>query len=80
MSFTKEKWAALRIRFLDRRAVVGSVTVVAREMGLNCNSVYVWGRQAGLTSKRPPHAKKAEPLALRKAGEVVAQRMNGRPR
>lgn len=72
MSFTKQELAELKPRFLDRMAVVGSATAVARELGINVNTAHAWARNAGLKSRRIAHERKAEYLALRKAGHSQA--------
>ena len=79
MSFTEEELAALKPRFLDRMTVIGSVTVVARELGIAARVGRVWARTAGLKSTRLPHPRKADYLALRAAGhsQVAAARLVG---
>ena len=47
---------------------VGSVTEVARRLGLNRNTGFTWSRQAGLSSKRLPNSGKAEFALLRSRG------------
>lgn len=44
--------AGLRGRFLARLDVVGNVTVVARELGVNRNTAFGWARKAGRSSVR----------------------------
>jgi transposase, IS30 family len=67
--------AELKVRFLDRLGVVGSVTVVARELGLNPNTAYGWARKAGRRSaraaKRDPRRDEYERL---RAGGVARRR------
>lgn len=72
MSFTRKELAELKPRFLDRMMVIGSATVVARELGLNIQTAYAWARQAGMKSRRISHERKAEYFALRKAGHSQA--------
>ncbi len=47
---------------------VGSVTEVARRLGVNRNAAFTWARQAGLSSKRVPHPGKADFARLRAEG------------
>ncbi|MGP5626295.1 IS30 family transposase [Brachybacterium alimentarium] len=49
-------------------AAIGSATAVARELGISAGTAGTWARQAGLGSKRLPHPRKAEYVALRKEG------------
>ncbi|MDJ1372538.1 hypothetical protein C7K25_14405 [Gulosibacter molinativorax] len=72
MSFTKQELANLKPRFLDRMAVIGSATAVARELGINIQTAHSWARTAGLKSRRIPHNRKAEYFALREAGHSQA--------
>ena len=67
MSFTGDR-KELRAEFLKRMDEVGSVTGVARRLGLNRNTAFSWARQAGLSSKRVAHPKKAEFAQLRADG------------
>jgi transposase, IS30 family len=46
MAFDDVDAAELKARFLARLDVVGNVTAVAREMGLNPNTAYGWARKA----------------------------------
>lgn len=68
MSFTRKELAELKPKFLERMQVVGSVTVVAKQLGINRHTAYGWARQVGLRSTRVVHPRKAEYLALRRAG------------
>jgi len=63
-----EKSASLKARFLALMDEIGSVTVVARMLGINPNTAYGWARRAGLSSKRVPHPGKAEFARLRAEG------------
>lgn len=58
----------MRARFLVLMDEVGSVTVVARELGVNRNTAYGWARQAGLSSRRLGHHRQADYLQLREQG------------
>ncbi len=66
--------AELKQRFLDRLDAVGSVTVAARELGLNRNTAFSWARQAGRRSIRASrrHPRREEYEQLRSEG--VARR------
>ncbi|MFJ2809299.1 IS30 family transposase, partial [Kitasatospora sp. NPDC087271] len=68
----------MRERFLARLDVVGSVTVAARELGLNQNTAFSWARKAGRRSLGPPrrHSGRDEYERLRAAG--VARRIAAR--
>lgn len=68
MSFTRKELALLKPQFLDRMQVIGSATAVGRELGINLNTARLWAYQAGLKSRRVPHPRKSEYLALRNAG------------
>jgi IS30 family transposase len=61
---------AVRQEFLDRLDVVGSVTAVAREMGVNRNTAFGWARQAGRRSMRMArrHPRRGEYERLRARG------------
>lgn len=67
MSFSEES-ASLKARFEALMDQIGSVTEVARRLGLNRNTAYGWARQAGLSSRRLGHPRKAEYLQLREQG------------
>ena len=67
MSFS-EKSASLKAQFLALMDEIGSVTVVARRLGVNRNTAYGWARQAGLSSQRLGHHRKADYLQLREQG------------
>ncbi|WP_158239036.1 helix-turn-helix domain-containing protein [Streptomyces barkulensis] len=62
--------AGLRERFLARLDVVGNVTVVARELGVNPNTAFGWARKAGRISMRLPrrHPGREDYQRLRAAG------------
>jgi IS30 family transposase len=66
--------AGLRERFLARLDVVGNVTVVARELGVNRHTAFGWARKAGRSSVRVPrrHPRRDEYERLRAGG--VARR------
>ncbi|MFE9825955.1 hypothetical protein ACFYSH_28110 [Streptomyces sp. NPDC005791] len=66
----------LRERFRARLDVVGSVTVVARELGVNRNTAFGWARKAGLRSQRWRHPGRDEYERLRAIG--VARRVAAR--
>lgn len=70
--------AGLRERFLARLDVVGNVTVVAREFGVNRHTAFGWARRAGRGSVRLPrrHPRRGEYERLR--GEGVARRTAAR--
>jgi len=63
-----EKTASLKVRFLALMDEVGSVAEVARRLDVNRNTAYGWARQAGLSSHRLGHPRKAEYLQLRGQG------------
>lgn len=63
MSFAERKK-----QFLTLLADVGSVTVAARQLGVNRNTGYSWARSAGIKSTRIEHPSKAEYLKLRDLG------------
>ena len=67
MSFS-EKSALLRAQFLSLMDEVGSVSEVARRLGINRNTAFGWARQAGLSSQRVGHHRKADYLQLREQG------------
>ena len=52
MAFDGVDRVELRKKFLDRLDVVGSVTVVARQLGLDRNTGFTWARAAGRSSVR----------------------------
>jgi hypothetical protein len=68
-------------RFLARLDVVGNVAVVAREPGLNRNTVFGWARQAGRRSvrlpRRGPRRDKYERLRAKGVAQSVAARQVG---
>ncbi len=68
----------MRERFLARLDVVGSVTVVARELEVNQNTAFGWARKAGRSSTRLPrrHPQRDEYERLRAEG--VAQSVAAR--
>jgi len=70
MAFDGADAAELKARFLARLDVVGNVTVVARELGLNPNTAYGWARKAGRRSERLPrrHPGRGEYERLRAQG------------
>lgn len=76
MSFSEEK-GRRRAEFLALLAVVGSVTVAARQFGVSRNTAFGWARAAGVKSVRPQARAKAEYLALRAQG-VSQQRAAAR--
>lgn len=67
MSFTGDR-EELRAEFLKLMVEVGSVSVVARLLGLNRSLAFSWARQAGLSSKRIAHPKKVDFAQLRAEG------------
>lgn len=69
MSFQGESGAVVRELFLRRLSEVGSVTVVARELGVNRHTGFSWARQAGMASVRVGHPGKAEFARLRAEGK-----------
>jgi transposase, IS30 family len=73
MSFSRDEWAVLRARFLERLAVVGFVPVVAAELGVRPKTGWMWARQARVRSRRPPHPGKAEFHRLRREGASRAE-------
>ncbi|MGW7285918.1 IS30 family transposase, partial [Streptomyces sp. NPDC054847] len=78
MGVERDDLAGLRERFLARLDVVGNVTVVARELGVNRNTAFGWARKAGRSSVRLPrrHPGRDEYERLRAAG--VARRVAAR--
>ena len=70
MAFEGKDRDALRREFLDRLDVVGSVTAVARELGVNPNTAYGWARRAGRRSTRVArwHPRRGEYERLRAQG------------
>jgi IS30 family transposase len=66
----RDDLAGLREGFLARLDVVGSVTVVARELGVNRNTAFGWARKAGRNSVRLPqrHPGRDEYERLRAGG------------
>ncbi len=60
--------AAQKAAFLALLEVVKSVTVAARELGINPSTAAGWARQAGVRSIRMPHPARAAYAALRAAG------------
>lgn len=78
VSFKEKKTGFLRLL-----SEVGSVTVAARELGVNRNTGYTWARSAGIKSTRVEHPGKAEYLRLRDAGlsqRAAAERVGVHPR
>ncbi|WP_275798315.1 helix-turn-helix domain-containing protein, partial [Microbacterium sp. Kw_RZR3] len=69
MSFEGVSSSVVRELFLRRLSEVGSVTVVAREMGLSPNTGSVWARRAGIASVRVAHPGRAEFARLRAEGK-----------
>lgn len=67
MSFS-EKFAPLKAQFLVLMDEVGSVSEVARRLDINRNTAFTWARQAGLSSQRLGHHRKADYLQLREQG------------
>ena len=67
MSFSKN-FALLKAQFLVLMDEVGSVSEVARRLGINRNTAFTWARQAGLSSQRLGHHRKAGYLQLRELG------------
>jgi len=67
VSFADDR-EAIRAEFLKLMDEVGSVTEVARRLGLNRNTAFTWARQAGLSSKRVLHPGKADFARLRAEG------------
>jgi len=63
-----EKSGSLKVRFLALMDEVGSVTEVARRLGVNRNTAFGWARRAGLSSQRLGHQRKADYLQLREQG------------
>lgn len=72
MSFSP-KPNPLKARFFELMTTIGSVSVVARELGINRNTAFTWARQAGLSSKRIPSTNSAKFLALRQEGVSRSQ-------
>jgi hypothetical protein len=74
----RDDLAGLRERFLTRLDVVGNVTVVARELGVNRKTAFGWARKAGRSSERLPrrHPGQDEYERLRVTG--VARRAAAR--
>jgi IS30 family transposase len=68
MAFDGADAAELRARFLARLDVVGNVTVVARELGLNQATAFTWARKAGRRSVRRGHPRRGEYAQLRAQG------------
>ena len=70
MAFEGKDRDAVRQEFLDRLDVVGSVTAVARELGVNRNTAFGWARQAGRRSMRMArrHPRRGEYEQLRAQG------------
>lgn len=78
MSFAEKNF-----EFLSLLGGVKSVTVAARELGINRNTGYSWARAAGIGSTRVEHPGKAEYLALRDDGlsqRRAAERVGVHPR
>lgn len=71
MLFSEES-GALKALFLVLMDEIGSVTEVARRLGVNRNTAFGWARDAGLSSQRLGHQRKADYLLLREQG--VTQR------
>ncbi len=71
MSLSEER-EALKVEFFRLMDEFGSVTDVARRMGLSRHTVSGWARKAGLSSKRVPHPGLEEFKRLRADG--VARR------
>ncbi|MEW2813286.1 helix-turn-helix domain-containing protein, partial [Streptomyces massasporeus] len=73
--------AELKERFLARLDVVGNVTVVARELGMNRNTAFGWARKAGRgsvrLSRRHPGRDEYERLRARGVTRRVAARQVG---
>jgi len=60
--------AGQRAAFLALLSVLGSVSLAARELGINRHTAYGWARQAGIRSIRAPHPARAAYAALRADG------------
>ncbi len=54
MSSSNSDRGRVRVEFLELMAWIGSVTEVARRLGINRNTAYAWARKAGLRSRRVP--------------------------
>lgn len=67
MSFS-EKYGDVKAQFLALMDEVGSVTEVARQVGVNRNTAYGWARQAGLSSQRLGGRRRPDYLQLRQQG------------
>jgi transposase, IS30 family len=70
--------AGVRERFLARLDVVGNVTVVARELGVNRNTAFGWARKAGRRSERLPRRHPGRDEYERLRAEGVARRVAAR--
>lgn len=71
---------ALRKRFLERLDVVGSVSVVARELGLNRNTAFSLARKAGMKFGHQGHPRREEYEHLGVPRVEAAQRAGVHPR
>ena len=67
MSFAQDR-EALRTEFLRLMDEIGSVSEVARRLGVNRNTAFSWARKAGLGSRRLPHPQMAQFRRLRSQG------------
>jgi len=66
---TQRKYtAAQKAEFFKRLEKVGNVSVVARELGFNRVSCYVWAHKAGVLMAAYSDAKRQEFLRLRREG------------
>ncbi|GGQ50379.1 hypothetical protein GCM10010279_69530 [Streptomyces mutabilis] len=74
---------ALKQRFLERLDAVGSVSPVARELGLNLNTAFTLARKAGMTTGHLGHPRREEYKQLRARGvsrREAAQQVGVNPR
>lgn len=64
----REESATQKAAFLELLSVVKSVSVAARELGMNRGTAANWARQAGIRSVRAPHPARAQYERLRSEG------------
>ena len=57
-----------KVAFLAMLDELGSVSLAARQLGINANTAYGWARKAGIRSVRAPHPARAAYTALRATG------------
>ncbi|MEE1736823.1 hypothetical protein PUR49_09970 [Streptomyces sp. BE147] len=73
----------LKRLFFERLDVVGSVSPVARELGLNLNTAFALARTAGMSTGHLGHPGRKEYLKLRARGvsrREAAERVGAHPR